>query len=71
MKARGPLSFSVAEPVVDVWGDVAVARYVVDFIYQPPCAASGQVRITDVLRRTPSGWLIVHHHEGLVPTGPP
>jgi hypothetical protein len=29
------------------------------------------VRITDVLRRLDGRWLIVHHHEGLVPSGPP
>jgi ketosteroid isomerase-like protein len=71
MRARGPLSWHLREPLVDVWGDVAIARYVLDFEYRPPRAFAGSVRITDVLRRLDGRWLIVHHHEGLVPSGPP
>ena len=71
MRARGPLSWRLGEVLVDVWADVAVARYVLDFEYQPPHAFAGSVRITDVLRRLDGRWLIVHHHEGLVPSGPP
>jgi len=61
----------LGQPFVDVWGDVAVARYLLEFEYQPPGALIGTVRITDVLRRIDGRWLIVHHHEGLVPAGPP
>lgn len=71
MRARGPLSWSLGEPLTDVWGDTAVARYVLDFEYRPPRAFAGSVRITDVLRRQGGRWRIVHHHEGLVPSGPP
>jgi ketosteroid isomerase-like protein len=71
MKARGPLRWSLDEPLVDVWGDTAVARYVLEFEYLPPRPFAGRVRITDVLRRQGDRWRIVHHHEGLVPTGPP
>jgi len=71
MRARGRLSWHLHEPMVDVWGDVAIARYVLDFEYGPPRAVAGSVRITDVLRRLDGRWLIVHHHEGLVPSGPP
>ena len=71
MRARGPLRWQLGEPLVDVWGDVAVARYVLDFEYQPPRALAGSVRVTDVLRRLEGRWLIVHHHEGVVPSGPP
>ena len=56
--------------MVDVFGDAAVARYLLEFEYQPPRALMGTVRITDVLRRIDGRWVIVHHHEGLVPTGP-
>lgn len=70
-RARGPLSWRLGEPQVDVWGEVAVARYVLDFEYLPPRAFAGSVRVTDVLRRRGGRWLIVHHHEGLVPGGPP
>jgi len=71
MRARGPLSWRLGELLVDVWGDVAVARYVLDFEYLPPRPIAGSVRITDVLRRLDGRWLIAHHHEGLVPAGPP
>lgn len=71
MRARGELSFSLTEPLVDVWDDTAVARYTLTFSYAPPNATAGVVRISDVLRRQAGRWRIVHHHEGLVPQGVP
>jgi ketosteroid isomerase-like protein len=71
MLARGPLHLKVGTALVDVRGDVAWARYVVDFRYEPPGEMRGQVRVTDVLVRRADGWRVVHHHEGLVPAGPP
>ena len=71
MRARGPLHLEVGTALVDVCGDVAWARYVVDFRYDPPGAAHGRVRVTDVLVRRGERWRIVHHHEGLAPSGPP
>jgi len=71
MQARGPLTLKIEEPVVDAWGDAAIARYYLEFDYQPPNAAQGRVRITNVFRKVDDRWLIVHHHEGLVPTGIP
>ena len=70
-QARGPLTLSVDEPLVSAWGDVAVARYYLDFRYEPPNAVQGRVRITSVLRREGGTWRIVHHHEGTVPAGVP
>jgi ketosteroid isomerase-like protein len=71
MRARGPLTWKLNEPLLDVWDDTAVARYLLDFEYKPPRALAGTVRITDLLRRIDGRWLIVHHHEGLLPAGPP
>ncbi len=71
MQARGPLTLRIDEPVVDAWGDSAIARYYLEYDYEPPNATSGRVRITDVFRKVDGRWLIVHHHEGLVPTGIP
>jgi hypothetical protein len=48
-----------------------VARYYLDFSYEPPNPASGTVRITDVFKNASGKWLIVHHHEGLLPNGIP
>lgn len=69
--ARGALTWKLGEPLVDVWDDTAIARYVLDFAYAPPRPTGGTIRITDVLRRFDGRWRIVHHHEGLVPSGTP
>jgi ketosteroid isomerase-like protein len=71
MRARGPLHLGVGPAIVDVRGDVAWARYLVTFYYEPPGETSGTVRVTDVLVRRDDGWRVVHHHEGLAPVGPP
>ena len=71
MQARGKLTLTIDEPVVDVWSDAAIARYYLTYEYQPPNAIKGHVRITDVFRKTDGKWKIVHHHEGHVPTGIP
>jgi ketosteroid isomerase-like protein len=68
---RGPLTIDIEEPVVDVWGDFAVARYYLDYEFQPPGALQGRVRITTVARRIDGEWRRVHHQEGEVPTGRP
>lgn len=46
---------------VDVWGDVAVARYLL-LVAGSTGVAVETTRITDVLRRRADGWRIVHHH---------
>lgn len=68
---RGTLHIHIEEPLVDVWGDFAVARYYLDYEFEPPGALSGRVRITTVARRIDGAWRRVHHHEGVVPTGRP
>ncbi|MFE3451734.1 DUF4440 domain-containing protein [Nonomuraea sp. NPDC059194] len=49
------------DEVVDVWGDTALARYLlrVDYV----TGQSETVRTTTVLRRSDDEWLIVHVHE--------
>jgi len=69
--ARGRLSISIHPLKLDIFNKMAVARYWLKFNYEPPNAASGRVRITDVLLRAPNGWRIVHHHEGMAPEGAP
>ena len=68
---RGPLSIDIEDPIVDVWGDFAVARYYLDYEFKAPGALTGRVRITTVVRRIDGEWRRVHHHEGVVPTGRP
>jgi ketosteroid isomerase-like protein len=69
--SRGALTWRLDEPLIDVWGDTALARYVLEFAYAPPRAVEGTIRITDVLRKRDGRWRIVHHHEGTMPAGVP
>jgi ketosteroid isomerase-like protein len=67
MTDRGPPTFTVEDPIIDVWGDTAVARFYLSYEYKPPNPVSGRVRITDVFRRSGGRWLRMHHHEGVEP----
>ncbi|GAA5077884.1 imidazolonepropionase-like amidohydrolase [Thermocatellispora tengchongensis] len=49
---------------IDVWGEVAVARYVL--VAEQPGAPAERTRVTDVLRRTGGAWRIAHHHAELL-----
>jgi ketosteroid isomerase-like protein len=69
--SRGALTWRLDTPLVDVWGETALARYVLEFAYAPPRAVGGTIRITDVLRKRNGRWRIVHHHEGAMPSGVP
>ncbi len=70
--ARGTLTHTLDHFVTDVWGDTAIVRFLLSFEYKPPNALSGSARITCVLRRFPAeGWLVVHMHEGHIPSGIP
>lgn len=72
MQSRGPLTMSIEPPIVDAWGeDTAIAKYTLSFAYEPPNATSGTVRISDVLRKIEGRWMVIHHHEGMVPEGVP
>ncbi|MCA2225513.1 YybH family protein [Nonomuraea aurantiaca] len=62
--ADGPKETGVTpyDEVVDVWGDTALARYLLRVDYET--GKPEIVRTTTVLRRFASGeWLIVHVHE--------
>jgi ketosteroid isomerase-like protein len=49
------------DEVVDVWGDTALARYLLRVDYE--VGEPEIVRTTSVLRRIDGEWLIVHVHE--------
>lgn len=69
---RGKLVINVEDPVVvDVWENTALARYYLNFTYEPPNAMANRVRITDVYQRIDGKWMRRHHHEGTIPTGVP
>jgi len=55
----------------DAFGDAAVTRYILRVRYGDPQTADDGTadtcfRVTDVLRRRPTGWRIVHHHSELL-----
>ncbi|MCF6734470.1 DUF4440 domain-containing protein [Blastococcus sp. KM273129] len=62
-----PQSLRVHPVRVDVWGDVAAARYELRVV-PAPGAAEETTRVTDLLRRADDGWRIVHHHAEALPT---
>ena len=70
-RQRGRLTIDIEEPVIDGWGDVAIARYYLSYEFEPPGPLKGEVRVTTVARRIDGDWRRVHHHEGAVPTGRP
>jgi ketosteroid isomerase-like protein len=63
-----PRSLRVEPVRVDVWGDVAAARYELVVLPPDPDGAEETTRVTDVLRRADDGWRIVHHHAEVLPT---
>ena len=68
---RGALTIELEDPIIDGWGDVAIARYYLSYAFEPPGALRGRVRVTTVARRIDGEWRRVHHHEGVVPEGRP
>ncbi len=56
---------SARDKRIDVWGEVALARYVLVAQARPEDAPQF-TRVTDVLRRVDGRWLIVHHHAELM-----
>ena len=71
--ARPPGSVSavagidVTDPLVDVWGDVALVRHTFVVRFTDPAAAPERVRNTAVWRRRDGRWLVVHNHEDVLP----
>ncbi len=71
-KMRGKLTLNVEDPVlVDIWDNTALARYYLNFYYDPPNPMANRIRVTDVYQRVDGRWMRRHHHEGTLPTGVP
>ena len=56
-------ALDAVDPVVDVWGDVALARHWVTVRFADDSAPPQDVRVTTVWRRVNGEWLAVHNHE--------
>jgi len=57
----------VTEPLVDVWGDMALVRHTFTVRFVDPEATPERVRNTAVWQRRDGRWLIVHNHEDVLP----
>jgi ketosteroid isomerase-like protein len=59
-----PVALHATDPVVDVYGDVAVVRHLLTA--ELPDGTCLRVRNTGVWHREGGGWLCVHNHEDLL-----
>src|SRR5689334_13920035 len=59
-----PTSLDAVEPVIDVFGDVALVRHVLLATFAD--APQLRIRNTSVWRRTDGRWLCIHNHEDVV-----
>ena len=57
------VALDAADPVIDVWGDVALARHWVTVRFADDAAAAQDVRVTTLWRWVDGRWLAVHNHE--------
>ncbi|SDO84856.1 Ketosteroid isomerase homolog [Nakamurella panacisegetis] len=57
------VALDATDPVIDVWGDTAVARHWLTVRFDDDDVAPQHVRVTGVWRRVDGRWLAVHNHE--------
>jgi ketosteroid isomerase-like protein len=58
-----PSAIEASDPVIDVWGDIALVRHVLSVVED---GRTIRVRNTSVWRRTNGTWLAVHNHEDVL-----
>jgi len=62
-----PSGLEALEPVIDVFGDVALVRHILVVTFRPESGEPGQrIRNTSVWRKLDGRWLCVHNHEDVV-----
>jgi ketosteroid isomerase-like protein len=55
------------DPVINIYGDFAVARHYLKVIYQSNSSPTREVRNTGVWKKFDKGWQLVHNHEDELP----
>ena len=60
-------AIEATEPVIDVFGDVAVLRHLLRVRFAGDAQPAERVRNTSVWRRVHGRWLAVHNHEDVLP----
>lgn len=58
-----PDELAASDPVIDVWGDVALVRHLLTVVEGEQTT---QIRNTSVWRRREGSWLVVHNHEDVL-----
>jgi ketosteroid isomerase-like protein len=62
-----PVDLVATDPVIDVFGDVALVRHVLVATFPPEAGLSDQrIRNTSVWRKVDGRWLCIHNHEDVV-----
>ena len=51
------------DPVIDVYGDFAIARHYLKVVYKNNASPTREVRNTGIWRRFSQGWQLIHNHE--------
>lgn len=55
------------DPVIDVFGDFAIARHYLKVSFINSGAPSIEIRNTGIWRKFPQGWQLIHNHEDELP----
>lgn len=65
---QGPtvVALDATDPVIDVWGDVALVRHLLRVRFADPAQPDEVIRNTSVWRRIEGRWLAVHNHEDVL-----
>ncbi|WP_159451368.1 nuclear transport factor 2 family protein [Demequina sp. NBRC 110054] len=61
-------AIEVTEPVIDVWGDIALARHTFEVVFHDTAEPTERVRNTAVWRRDDGRWRVIHNHEDVLPS---
>jgi ketosteroid isomerase-like protein len=62
-----PIDLGAQDPVIDVFGDIALVRHVLVVRFAPDAGLDDErIRNTSVWRRLDGRWLCIHNHEDVV-----
>ena len=61
--SKPPDELAATDPVIDVWGDVALVRHILTVVEN---GKTTLIRNTSVWRRKGDTWLVVHNHEDVL-----
>ena len=62
-EAPSVVALEAADPVIDVWGETALARHWLTVRFSGDAVPPRSVRVTAVWRLVDGRWIAVHNHE--------